>query len=575
MWSSAFRNRRGIAIVGTGLAVAVVLADSSRNVELAILAASVGIVGAYRVRVGARGWRIAAVIAASVVLIASVLVIQSPALLSRITNLANIATRFSLWNEAGTVWLEHPLAGLGPGSFPFSYMLSDHFQTSLFDPRHPDNAIVQLLVEGGLIGLAAAVTCVITIIRGARKGYHAEPRAAWTLLVFAFATLGANPTDFVFLLVPALVWAAILVPASDPVPSADGSVSPDMPQPRMKVALACASGVIALAVSVTGGAAISYEIARDAYLRADSPMAESALDISVGLDPALAIYSRERASLALAGDDLSSAVAGYRRSIGTSPDDPIAWRGLALALLANSDVDGAVLAAKHAVDLMFLSPENQLVRAATARTDRGAFGDAMAVVFRSQPWVADISWKGTVVAFADRIREAREEVRDQPYSVFLALMVGRPDIADMAVQEVGPFQRRSAEALSALAACDIDRASRALDDAAKVEGEEAAFWIARPIVAAASTPHGLERDRIIQMSLRFFRLAAGPGPNVISALAGDSSDIWRYRRVSLGVTARAAGLPSGAASLWTLLTDPPGAFSQLGTSWPPGCGLHP
>lgn len=569
MWTPRFRQRRAVAIAGTILVVAVVLADSSRNVELAVLAASIATLLVRRVRISARALRIGSGIAAAAVFTTAIFVLQTPVLVSRIANLGNIVARFSLWGEGATVWLAHPLAGLGPGSFPFALMLSDYFRTSLFNPRHPDNAIVQLLVEGGVIGLVAGLVCVGTLIRGAHLRWRDEPRAVWALLVFAFATFGANPTDFVFLVVPTLIWMAILVPVGDDVPLAVGPSRRHAPPSRMKMILVSASAVIVVAVSVTGAAGVSYEIGRSAYLRGEDTRAEAALDISAALDPSLAIYPRERASLAFAEGELSRAEAGYRQSLRISPFDPVAWRGLALALLADSDFDGAAFAADRAVNLMFLSPQSQLVRAATARADPLEYATAMEVALHAQPWLPVLSWDDTVLAFADRAAVAHQGVD----GVFRALMADRADLATLAVKTASPFLRRTTAALAALASCNLELASDLMEEAARVEGEEAGFWIARPLVTAAASPTGPQRARITAMSVWF--LGVAPKPRVVSALAGDMSDMWRYRRISLGVAAEGAALPSDRAARWYLLNDPAVALQQLGTSWPPGCSLNP
>jgi len=580
LWSPAFRARRAFAVLGTILVVGVVLLDSSRNVELAILAASAVVVTGNRLRLSATTRRIAATIAVLGATAATALVLLSPAVLSRVANVAKVMVRFSLWNDAGTVWIAHPVAGIGPGGFPFGYMMSDHFRLSLFDPRHPDNAVVQLLVEAGVIGLVAATICVLTLIRGAHGRYRAEPRATWAILVFALATIGANPTDFVFLLVPAMVWAAILVPTG-PTDSAPHRADRQAYRPgRLRALQTCSLAIVALAIALTSAAGISYEVGRDAYLRGDDARAESALGIAEALDPGLAIYARERASIAFAVGDLSRAVAGYRRSLHVSPLDPVAWRGLSLALLASSDVQGASDAAEHAVRLMSLSPENQLVRAATAKSDPLGFDRAIRVVLQRQPWIATISWDDTVLAFVDRTQAVGNAVdppgsggADNPYlgEEVLAIIADRPDISIEMANDSGSSQVNSAAAAAALAECDVERSLRLLASAGKSELESGGFWIVSPLVEAASHRSELERQRSTSLSLRFWGLSAGPGGATTSALAGNISDVWRYRRNSLGVNAPGAMLPSGRAGLWTLLTNPARAVTQLGGQWPPGC----
>lgn len=48
---------------------------------------------------------------------------------------------------------------------------------------------------------------------------------------------------------------------------------------------------------------------------------------------------------------LDAAIAGYRRALDTDADLAIAWNGLAMALAQQGDVDGALQAARHLVEL--------------------------------------------------------------------------------------------------------------------------------------------------------------------------------------------------------------------------------
>ncbi len=569
MWSAAFRRRRFVAVVGTTLAAGIVLVEGSRNVQLAAVGSSVLIMLGYRLRVDTRAVRFVAGIAAALAITGAGVAIASPALLSRIVNIDSLLVRFSIWTEAAGVWLQHPLAGVGPGAFPFSYMLSSHFRFSPFDPRHPDNAIIQLLVEGGIIGVAAASVCVVTLVRGARKHYRGEPRAVWALVFFALATIGSNPTDFVFLLVPTLVWAAILVPASSAVRVTDMPRGGAVPRVWVRIVLGFATAVVVSGISAGGVASISYELGRDAYLRGHGAAAEAALGVSIAFDPSLSIYRRERASLAFARGDWISAAVGYRQSLVISPNDPVALRGLALALLANSDIHGAARAADNATRLMYLEPANQLVRAATASGDPGAFRVAVRVALQQAPSLAIASWDGTILGFADRIVAARQAVDAEPPAkghgafigqVWLALIADRPDVAAAAAAAVDPLERRTAEALAAVATCDIGQAMRL--------GGQGVSLDALTIVLATS---GVAHDRTAAMALRTMGLWNDPGPRVVSALAGGMGDSWRYRRRSLGVIADEAGLPSSRAATWTLLTNPADAFAQMGTGWPAKC----
>jgi tetratricopeptide (TPR) repeat protein len=507
---------------------------------------------------------------------AIVLVVNSPTLSSRIANVATVLTRFSLWNESVGVWLAHPLTGVGPGGFPFSYQLSDHFRNSLFDPRHPDNAVIQVLVEAGLLGLAAAAICVTTLVLGARTRLRSEPCAVWALLFFAFTTFGANPTDFLFLVAPAVVWASFLVPSDSRLRN---EPSPSIRSSKVTTGLLRSGNVIiAAAVLAMAAASASYQIGWMAYQRGDVAGAASALDLAITLDPSLAIYRRERGSLAFAAEQWDQAARLYGEGLSINRYDSVAWRGLALTELQLSEPTASVRAAKAATDLMFLSPQNQIVLAAVGRDHPSVFEQAMRTALEQAPQLAVVSWDGTILGFADRVAVTKGVVGNSSREVgsnvsfgrlLLAVLTARPDVAEAAMRGVPQAQRLSAFSLASFAACDLDAADNLIDDASKTEGEFPSFWIARSVISAAT---GHDHQRIVAIAVRVLRLPSGSSQELVaSALAGDRSDAWRYRRIALGVRSPLAGLPSSGAGLSLLISDPATAFSSLGTNWPPAC----
>ena len=577
LWTRPFRGHRLFSIIGSVLAISVVLVDASRNLELAVVASSVIVIGGSRLHFRVRRPRLLGLLLAAVAVAAIALVANSPVLVSRIANVATVLSRISLWNESIGVWLAHPFAGVGPGGFPFSYMLSHHFHFSLFDPRHPDNAVIQLVVEAGLLGLAAGATSVIALVIGAHGRWRREPRATWTLLVFAFASLGTNPTEFVFLVVPAIVWAAFLVPADANLQPRQGSSS-SLWSPAIGIrVLRVGNAVVAAAVLATAIASVSYQIGWMAYQRGDRAAAATALDLAIALDPSLGIYRRERASLSFADAQWEEAAASYGVALQINYYDPVAWRGLALAELAMSHSAASIRAAKTATDLMFLSPQNQIVLAAAAKADRRAFEDAMRVALEQAPQLAVIDWDGTVLGFADRVAVTRRAVAaDSPAEgpnlafgrLLLATLTGRADVARTALDDVPSVQRLSAASLASLAECDLQESAKLIGQASRTEGELGVFWIARSIISAASR---IDHQHVEAMSLRMLRLTDGPLSMADSALDGDQSDTWRFRRAALGVQSPLAELPSSGRGLFLLLSDPASGFSSLGTSWPPGC----
>ena len=131
-------------------------------------------------------------------------------LLERLTNFESVGWRTAMWEALIDWWLAHPLAGGGPGSFPWLLQGTGYFDTSSFAPRHPDSAPIQLLAEAGLLGIAGLVVLLAAIAPALVRSRAAAPTFA--LVAFATASLGSNPTDFAFMVIVAIAWVAYAIP---------------------------------------------------------------------------------------------------------------------------------------------------------------------------------------------------------------------------------------------------------------------------------------------------------------------------------------------------------------------------
>lgn len=86
---------------------------------------------------------------------------------------ASVSDRISLWQAAWTVFLEHPLAGSGWGTFSaryFDYMTRQEIagQIDLFQNAH--NILLHFLAETGFIGAAMLVVPLLLWLRHAARG---------------------------------------------------------------------------------------------------------------------------------------------------------------------------------------------------------------------------------------------------------------------------------------------------------------------------------------------------------------------------------------------------------------------
>ena len=173
-------------------------------------------------------------------------------IVQRVLQGGTITARFEMWGILTGAWLEHPIAGFGPGSFPFILQTTGYFDTTSFAPRHPDSSVFQLFAVG-LLGIAAAVAWVTPIAIGAMRATSIPAR--WAIVCFGVAALSTSATDFGFLVLVMLAWAAFVLPRS-PSQVAHSKMQSHRAAVRIGQVLACA---------VIGAAFLSMTVAMYAY----------------------------------------------------------------------------------------------------------------------------------------------------------------------------------------------------------------------------------------------------------------------------------------------------------------------
>ena len=210
------RARRVAALIVGAVVAALVVIDGSRTLWFAIVvAAAASAAVALRGRPGVRfpkgRWvGLAAVLTVGIAGVALLATGVGGSVLGRLTNFESVGWRTAMWEALIDWWLAHPLAGGGPGSFPWLLQGTGYFDTSSFAPRHPDSAPIQLLAEGGLLGIAAMVVLLVAIAPPLVRSRAAAP--AFALVAFATASLASNPTDFAFMVMVAIAWVAYALP---------------------------------------------------------------------------------------------------------------------------------------------------------------------------------------------------------------------------------------------------------------------------------------------------------------------------------------------------------------------------
>lgn len=296
-----------------GLIVAGVIASHSRGGFLSMMTAAavmVPFLGRGVARIGAGLATILALVALFLVALGS----ASP--FQRLATILDAGTtgfggRVEIWEAALQAWRDHPFWGTGLGSFPAAtspYFRHDH---GVFF-SHAENEYVQMLVEGGPVGLGLALLALASIARlGLRaRAAAASPRsralvlgALFGGLALAIKSLGDFPLHIPGVAVTAVILGAHLcrlglegrVPGPDP-----GSGAPR----------AIAAGLVSL-IMIGLGLAASVHGFRLA--RAEARVAASGIPL-----PGTVMPSADRVDFAR--DDLERMRAALERALQDRPD---------------------------------------------------------------------------------------------------------------------------------------------------------------------------------------------------------------------------------------------------------------
>jgi tetratricopeptide (TPR) repeat protein len=494
-------------------------------------------------------------------------------IVDRLLNLESLGWRSAMWTSLVEAWVAHPLAGLGPGSFPWVLQLTDYFQTNSWAPRHPDSAVFQLVAEAGILGIAALVTLAATLV--VRVLRSRSTAAAWALATFAVAGVGSNPTDFPFMCIVAVAWVAYAVPRDD--------VGPSNAQPRWRpVRIAHLVGllVIAVAYSMTTAAAFFYEDAREAVARGDLAAARPGLEAAVTLDPGLALYARQRGTLSYAEGNASAGIRDLELAVQLNPSDDLAWRTLALAFASAGDGMAAEGALARALETQRSDPTNLLLSAYWQGQEgkpTGALARLGEVVRAWPATVAGTGWEHIVPASLSTSQVVDEAVRrwvqgdPSPESfsgqgIWLAILGNRPDLLDVAIDELG-VSAPLANATVAVLTCD-PASGTLLDEVPNSDRRTQLYWHLRVRHATQSGSPDDDAIRIIGIMSGAPLNPAAPAetlnPLHQNGWIGFSADAWGYRRLPIVWPADDIQLPSPEAGVLRWLLDPDGAIRAAG-----------
>ncbi len=166
MGVTSMARRIAAGAAGTWLAL-VVIVVGSRTLWAAVAVACLAIA----IPPASRLWtaapsrvRVAAVLGGLLILAGLLLTGPGAAITQRMFSSASLGFRTAMWGPLFEVWAAHPIAGYGAGSFPWLLQLTPYFDANSFAPRHPDNALVQLLAEGGILGVLSLLVVAAGLV---------------------------------------------------------------------------------------------------------------------------------------------------------------------------------------------------------------------------------------------------------------------------------------------------------------------------------------------------------------------------------------------------------------------------
>ena len=290
--------------VGLVFGTAVVLMAGGRAVWAAIAVVAIGWVLSHRLPSRRMGAVLGAI---GLVVIAIALVTGiGGTMLERLGATSTIELRAAYWIETLQQMARAPIEGWGPRKLSTFITLGDYFDTQAFVPRHADNAVIQLLGEGGVIGLVALGLIAAAVVVGARRTSTSAQVGIAGVALFCLLSITDNPSDTASLAVVGIMWAAIACPP-DPALARQS-----VPRARaLRFASLAVAGVAALAIAGTAVAAAVYERA-SAEQDADPAAAISLLEASATLDPGLGPVSTKPWPQALGGGRPRSRRTGAR-----------------------------------------------------------------------------------------------------------------------------------------------------------------------------------------------------------------------------------------------------------------------
>ena len=474
---------------------------------------------------------------------------------ARLLNTFTVAIRTETWSSAVAIWLERPLSGWGPGSFPAVFRFSQAVPTFPDPGTDAQNMVVQVLLESGLIGLTALIVGGAGLVIGIRRHPRRSPYALAGLAIVGLMSLTDLPSSFPVLFVIGIAWAALSAPRQQVAPEPTA-----LHLSRWPRILSTAMGaVIVVAVASTLLARGAFDEARLRVEEGDLVGARRALGVAVAFDPSMALYWREGGVRAVEAGDGDEAGDYLERAHQLNGGDATTLRALAVLAVNDGRLGDATQLAQRAVQLRPAHLPNTMLLAWVAMQagDDELGPEALADALTWSPWAAAApTWAEVFGPVSNsELRQAAAawgaEAGDLQRSweaTWLRAMTGADPLVGLPLALV---------AVDAVVRCDLPRATTVLAEADNALDDRA--WLAaRLMLSSLIGDTDAYRSAVEIAVLRRNELAlparTDPGPGTV--FADFNEDVGLYKTLPLAPPELEPLLPTRAEGLAAWLQDP-------------------
>ncbi|HEX7224073.1 MAG TPA: O-antigen ligase family protein [Candidatus Limnocylindria bacterium] len=251
----------------------------------------------------------------------------------RVTAVASLLYRVSLWRDTLTAWATDPLTGIGPGFMPIARQAAAADGTFPVRQPHSHNLPLGVLGDAGLVGLAAAIVLVVILamVAGPWRSRTPTGRAAATVLLGL--GIGGLFEDITFM--PNFGFLAIVLVAMALTDAGAVRWAPLSLPSRLRVAapLAAAVGGLALLAGMltSDAGAVAYRLGSDAVVARNRVEAAARFEQAAAIDPWHPSPPKALAIVAGQLGEWEESRSAAETAVARNPGDGQSWIDLALA----------------------------------------------------------------------------------------------------------------------------------------------------------------------------------------------------------------------------------------------------